>query len=623
MKDHTTGRRYVVRLPGRLGEDLCRELEVVTQRSAACRVVQGIPVQDGDADEWIVTTPLETEAARRLDRASRSGPGPPRWIVVAERATPSQVQTLLERGAFACLDTGGGPRALARRLDRIALEYDRLKSAPAPGGPDDSTILEEASTVITARLCREVAGIFDLDWLTVVDGEEIVASHLRGAGAEQVLQELDATPFETSRQRVVFGRFEARVGREEPIARYVARSLVSLATGVPPLSLFHTVERAKQAWEATVDAITDPIALADQDGFVLRANKAFARLAGRPIKEVAGCSTRELGIVPNPGPGEDEAGGVEQPERIEIGGRWYEPSVRVLSRDREGRILLYLRDVTETMRLTALLIQRERYSALGELAEGVFHDLNNLTSALKPELKCAQMSVDALRNGIDRQAGAVSGAGAVPPGRNAVGEVPGDSGGSLALDIDELAASLDAALLATRRLEQMLSHLRQYARLRHADREGGMKAPVDINHLLRALPTLFGPRARHQGVVLHLDLAPVPLLDGRPGELMRLFENLMKNALDAMPGGGAVHVTTCTAGPRVRVTFEDTGQGVPADVLPRIFDKGFSTRHDSGGTGLGLYLCKGIVDDHGGAISVKSTPGRGSIFGVEFPLDSD
>jgi signal transduction histidine kinase len=146
-------------------------------------------------------------------------------------------------------------------------------------------------------------------------------------------------------------------------------------------------------------------------------------------------------------------------------------------------------------------------------------------------------------------------------------------------------------------------------------------APVRLNAVVDETALLIRKTFSTENieVVTALDEA-LPLISGDASALQQVLLNLITNAREAMRGGGTIRVETTTltdAPPRVRVVVADTGEGIPADVLPRIFDPFYTTK--ATGTGLGLAVSYGIVQDHKGSVEVQSTPGRGTTFVLTFP----
>ena len=128
----------------------------------------------------------------------------------------------------------------------------------------------------------------------------------------------------------------------------------------------------------------------------------------------------------------------------------------------------------------------------------------------------------------------------------------------------------------------------------------------------------------HQFKVAHIEVQSelydnLPLIQGNAGRLQQVFLNLFLNARDAMPGGGMLEVRTTAHNGSVEVEVVDTGAGIPREHIHRIFDPFFTTKASGRGTGLGLSVSYGIIKEHAGKIDVRSTPGKGTSFHVEFP----
>jgi signal transduction histidine kinase len=123
-----------------------------------------------------------------------------------------------------------------------------------------------------------------------------------------------------------------------------------------------------------------------------------------------------------------------------------------------------------------------------------------------------------------------------------------------------------------------------------------------------------------------MDLDPdLPMTMADFHQLQQVFVNIINNSEQAMSQShdrGTFRITSYLAGEMIRITFADDGPGISEDILTRIFDPFFTTKDVGKGTGLGLSICYGIVEEHGGRISVDSAPGRGATFTVEIPVDT-
>jgi two-component system, sensor histidine kinase and response regulator len=152
----------------------------------------------------------------------------------------------------------------------------------------------------------------------------------------------------------------------------------------------------------------------------------------------------------------------------------------------------------------------------------------------------------------------------------------------------------------------------------------GRREPVAVEPILRHLLEVHRERAEERGVSLALELAPgAYVVEGDPTCIGVLFENLLDNAVKYNRPGGAVTVAAELAAGEVVVAVRDTGEGIPEEALPRLFDELFQVQRPAGpqvgGTGLGLPICRRIAHELGGQIEVESTPGEGSTFRVRLP----
>jgi heavy metal sensor kinase len=146
------------------------------------------------------------------------------------------------------------------------------------------------------------------------------------------------------------------------------------------------------------------------------------------------------------------------------------------------------------------------------------------------------------------------------------------------------------------------------------------REPVDLASLTNEVGEMFEPLAEERGVLLHRDCPPLPSIRGDASRLRQLVTNLVDNAIKFTPEGGSVSLQVENAGDRAKLTVSDTGSGIPEEHLPHIFDRFYQAdpARASEGYGLGLSICKWIVDAHGGLIRVESPQGKGTRFTVIF-----
>jgi signal transduction histidine kinase len=229
------------------------------------------------------------------------------------------------------------------------------------------------------------------------------------------------------------------------------------------------------------------------------------------------------------------------------------------------------------------IIQNERLRALGEMAGGVAHDFNNVLAVVvgRAQLLQRQVTPDLRRH----------------------------------LEIIEQVAQ-DGA--------QTVRRIQEFARMRRTRPWQHVDVTEIVREVVEATRPRWSDQAQARGVTyaMQLNLVPVPPVTGDPAELRETFMNLLFNALDAMPQGGAVTFSTAMDHDRVVCSVEDTGTGMLEEVRRRCFEPFFTTKAEQG-TGLGLSIAYGIVTRHGGEIEAWSRSGEGSRFTVRLPVGGE
>jgi heavy metal sensor kinase len=184
-----------------------------------------------------------------------------------------------------------------------------------------------------------------------------------------------------------------------------------------------------------------------------------------------------------------------------------------------------------------------------------------------------------------------------------------------------LGSILEECERLTRLTDQLLTLSREDAGVAHFVRE-----PVDLQALVRGVAETMRPLADARGLRLNVECGEGVEVCGDGARLRQVFFNLLDNAIKYTPTGGEIGVRTERRGRNVIVTVRDTGIGIPAEHLPRVFDRFYrvdkARSREQGGTGLGLSISQGIVAAHGGGISVESAVGKGATFTVILPPGS-
>ena len=245
-----------------------------------------------------------------------------------------------------------------------------------------------------------------------------------------------------------------------------------------------------------------------------------------------------------------------------------------------GRIII-LDDMTDRVELESQLAQAEKLSSIGLLAAGVAHEVNTPLAVIS---SYAQM--------LSKQ-------------------LQGD---------ERRSALLEKITTQTFRASEIVNNLLNFSRTGSSE-----FTEVDINKVVTDTLALLEHQFKTSHVKVEQNLTPsLPKIYGNTGKLQQVFLNLFLNAKDAMPSGGTLSVVTGN-GRAVEVQVSDTGSGIAPEHIQRIYDPFFTTKKSprqghSGGTGLGLAVTYGIIQEHAGKIRVDSNPGTGTQFTMEFPM---
>jgi two-component system NtrC family sensor kinase len=240
--------------------------------------------------------------------------------------------------------------------------------------------------------------------------------------------------------------------------------------------------------------------------------------------------------------------------------------------------LVVLEDVTSRIRLEEQLQQREKLSSIGLLAAGVAHEVNTPLTGVS---SYTQMLM------------------------------------SMLAETDPKHALLQKVRRQAERATNIVNNLLNFSRTGSATEF----TQVDIRKVLDDTLQLLEPQLRGNQISIERDYDPeAPLVFGNAGKLQQVFTNLLLNARDAITDGGSIKISTVPADDRsLIVEVSDTGMGIAPENVAKIYDPFYTTKGIGRGTGLGLAVSYGIVQEHSGHISVESSPGRGTTFRISLP----
>ena len=344
-------------------------------------------------------------------------------------------------------------------------------------------------------------------------------------------------------------------------------------------------ERLKEFSENIVESINVGILAADLDDRVESWNTQIERLTGIPRRKAVGQRLQDLfprDLVFRLGELRSESGihniykfTLRQNGREAILNLAVAPLV---SKDGQqiGRLIIF-DDVTDRATLEQRLMQADKLSSIGLLAAGVAHEVNTPLAVISTY---AQMLAK---------------------------QISGE---------DPKSKLLDKIAKQTFRASEIVNSLLSFSRTSGTD-----FVQVDINKLVRETFSLVEHQLQKSQVKVAFEVdGGLGLVKGNSGKLQQVFLNLFLNARDAMPNGGKLAIRTWTEDDHARIEVADTGDGIPAEYLARIYDPFFTTKGPKKGTGLGLSVTYGIVREHGGNIEVSSKLGEGTVFLITFPL---
>ena len=350
------------------------------------------------------------------------------------------------------------------------------------------------------------------------------------------------------------------------------------------------IKQTAKQWRTTFDSITDLVSICGKDFRLIRVNKAFAdvvkmkpeELIGKPCYEIFHGTNEPVLSCPY-----KKTIKTKKPAMAEF----FEPHLGIHLEvaispifDEKGEVVASVhvtRDITERKKMEEQLIVTDRLAAIGKMASGIAHELNNpLTGII------------------------------------------GFSDLLLAKDIpDDIAEDLVVINREAKRTVQVMRSLLTFARKHPEERQ-----PVDINNIIQEVIVLRAYEQKVNNIKVNTQFAPdLPEIMANGFQLQQVFLNIIVNAEDFMieaHGRGTITITTERLDGIIQVSFADDGPGIAEKNLGHLFNPFFTTKEVGKGTGLGLSISHGIITAHGGRIYAESELGKGATFIVQFPIST-
>jgi len=350
-----------------------------------------------------------------------------------------------------------------------------------------------------------------------------------------------------------------------------------------------------------------------------QAVKSDAALAGVPVMLVTSKAEREMKIRGLELGADDYVTKPFHPRELVARARAL-VRLRLLQEELAEQNAALDRALTHLRSTEVALVQAERLGAVGELAAGIAHEVNNPVNFALNSLRALAATVAQVREFSARLAAMDWRDAAKLPAQAAeLQRLEAEIGlEEVAGTIDELVAIVIEGLERTSRL---VGELRDFG----APGERG-HVPLDLRTCLESTLQMLAPSLARRRVSVEREYAgDLPPVSGDASALKQLFLNLLKNAGEALEEtGGTVRVTAARSpeGRGVVVSVADDGPGIDAAVLDRVFEPFFTTKPAGRGTGLGLSICRRIAEAHRGTLEVASTPGAGAVFTVRLPAEA-
>jgi two-component system, sporulation sensor kinase E len=351
-----------------------------------------------------------------------------------------------------------------------------------------------------------------------------------------------------------------------------------------------TLQKERDFIDAVLETAGALVVVLDREGRILRFNRACEQTTGYSSEEVMGQHVWNLFIIP------DEVAGVKAVfERLRSGeprndyeNYWmgkggflrrisWSSTVIANSSGEVDYVVSSGLDITDFKSIQERLRKTERIAELGTLASGMAHEIGTPMNVIlgRAEYLLQRTADEGMKKGL----------------------------ATIVIQIE--------------RITKVMNQLLAFARRKTPERRA-----VDLGEIVEDSLEMFQERIAHSRIMVEKAIeADIPSVQADRDQLIQVLINLMVNSLHAMPDGGTLRLSLNREQGHVRLGVSDTGHGMPEEIRSKVFEPFFTTKDFGKGTGLGLTVVKGIVEEHGGTIEVESAVDKGSTFWIRLPLD--